>query len=54
MRRRKKGETWSRTKIEDRKRHKSARRKRKDRNRGGGRADEWRERGWEDRGEAVA
>ena len=54
MRRRRKGETWSRTKIEDRKRHKSARRKRKDRNRGGGRADEWRERGWEDRGEAVA
>lgn len=36
-----KGETRSRTEIEDRKRHQSAGRKRKDRNRGRG-TDEWR------------
>lgn len=35
-----KGETRSRTEIEDRKRHQSAGRKRKDRNRGRG-TDEW-------------
>lgn len=52
---RRKGETWSKTEIVDRKRHHSAGRKRKDKNRGG-EGGRWMERGGMGgrRGEAVA